>query len=343
MENKVIHTHGDIHNRLVVHKVNIAHYRLVQLSDLADQEKPFYDWIERFSERFFNTDKSLDYILKNRTLSEIIDLINAIINDTSENRPTLYDGGGRPYPYTKAIYYFFAWLIRDAPQQRLAPLIKRMRELDTTENIKRNQLTTKLEVDALANLIVKYRGIVKTFEWQNIRDILINRLEGSRRSLKGHEIETIVRSAVASALQTYYKTHFNYGLYKVKLAQKQIKKGNDTIDVAITLTDKAANVSNIYIPVKSRETEGGGHAHLFSRDIITAIRNIKASEPSARFIVVIIAENWDEKELKTISDDIDIIFHFDMNPNEFQAFDESSQELLNKYIKELLDGQDTNF
>ncbi|WP_183406465.1 hypothetical protein [Limosilactobacillus reuteri] len=338
MENKIVHTHGDSQNKLIVHKVNIAHYRLIQLSDLADQEKPFYDWIERFAETLFNTDKSLDYILKNKSLSEITTLITNVMNDTSESRPTLYDGIGRPYPYKKAIYYFFAWLIRDAPQQRLAPLVTRMRELDD-----KNLSTNDFRVDALANLIVKYRGTVKTFEWRNIRDILISRLEGSRRSLKGHKIETIVRSAVASALQTYYKTHFNYGLYKVNLAKKQIKIDNDTIDVSIRLTDKlSSQITHIYIPVKSRETEGGGHAHLFSRDIITAIRNIKDKDPLARFVVVIIAENWDKKELKKISNDIDIIFHFDMSPNDFHSFDESSQVLLNKYIKELLDGKNTN-
>ena len=339
MENKIIHAQSSSHNKLIVHKVNIAHYRLIQLSKLADQEKPFYDWIERFAERLFNTDKSLNYILKTESLENIINLINMIMNAEGNDLPTLYDGGGRPYPFKKAVYFFFAWLIRDAPQQRLSPLITRMRKLDS------QKLTTHdLQVDSLANLIVKYRDDVETFEWSNIRDVLINRLEGSRRSLKGHHIETIVRSAVASALQTYYKTHLNYGLYTVDIEKKQIKIGNDTIDVTINLTDK--NNTNkkfhVYIPVKSRETEGGGHAHLFSRDIITAIRNIKANEPSAKFIVVIIAENWDETELNTISLDIDIIFHFDMNPNEFQSFDESSQRLLNKYIKELLDGTTTN-
>jgi len=29
---------------IIVHQVNIAHYRLVELSKLADQAKPFYDW-----------------------------------------------------------------------------------------------------------------------------------------------------------------------------------------------------------------------------------------------------------------------------------------------------------
>ncbi|MDJ1181239.1 hypothetical protein PJF56_20465 [Roseofilum sp. BLCC_M91] len=34
-------------NELIVHQVNITHYRLVELSKLADQAKPFYDWVEK--------------------------------------------------------------------------------------------------------------------------------------------------------------------------------------------------------------------------------------------------------------------------------------------------------
>lgn len=32
---------------LIVHQVNITNYRLVELSKLADQYKPFYDWVEK--------------------------------------------------------------------------------------------------------------------------------------------------------------------------------------------------------------------------------------------------------------------------------------------------------
>lgn len=61
---------------------------------------------------------------------------------------------------------------------------------------------------------------------------------------------------------------------------------------------------------------------MFSRDIMTAISSIKEAESNSKFVVVIVAENWDKKELQTIYNSIDLIFHFKMNPNEFQAFDE---------------------
>ena len=39
----------------------------------------------------------------------------------------LYDGLARPYESRKGRFYFLAWLFRDAPAQRLAPLIERGR------------------------------------------------------------------------------------------------------------------------------------------------------------------------------------------------------------------------
>ncbi len=336
MKKKIIQSNIISENSLVVHEVDIAHYRLIQLSSLADQEKPFYEWFERQAERIFHTNNSLHVILKTRNESEIKRLISEVMyySIDDENVPFLVDGGGRPYEHKKAVFFFFAWLIRDAPQQRLAPLITRMRKLDKSMDAK----TTDLQIESLAKLIVKYRDVVKSFEWNNVRDVLINRLEGSRRSLKGHILEAYVRSAVSSAIQTYYKSHLNYGGYRVKLESKQVKINNDTMDVTIDL-ENDDTAFHIYFPVKSRETEGGGHAHLFSRDIMTAINNVKQAEPDSKFVVVIVAENWDEKELETISDSIDMILHFRMNPNEFQGFDEQAQIALNEYIAEVFDGK----
>ena len=89
------------------------------------------------------------------------------------------------------------------------------------------------------------------------------------------------------------------------------------------------------MPVKTRETEGGGHAHLFTRDIISAITEIKKELTKPHLIVVIIAENWAPDELTIIDSSIDIIFHFNMNPNQFRGFDDAAQQKLNKYIESL--------
>lgn len=151
---------------------------------------------------------------------------------TNKNIPFLVHGVGSPYRHKKATFSFFAWLIRDAPQQRLSPLIPRMRKNEAID-----LKTTDLKIESLAKLIVQYRKIVKSFEWDTLRDVFINRLEGSKRSPQDHTLENSIRLAVSTAIQTYYKSHLNYGKYKVKLEPKQGKFGNDTMDVAIDLSN----------------------------------------------------------------------------------------------------------
>lgn len=119
-----------------------------------------------------------------------------------------------------------------------------------------------MEAEALAALIYKYRGNVKTFAWQAIREVIIDRLEGSRRSIKGHEKETVVRTALLIAIQTFFEKRGNYGMYAgVELADKEIMFGNETFDVSVNLIDAQGNSARrILVPIKTRETEGGGHA-----------------------------------------------------------------------------------
>jgi hypothetical protein len=317
-------------NEIIVHQINIAHYRLVELSKLADQAKPFYDWVEKVAKQLTGYNKSLSEILLTVNKPEIKQIILSCYSNESEEKPLLFDGVGRVYEHTKACFYFFAWLIRDAPQQRLSPLVSRMQKTDNVKKI-------VAETDTLVELIYQYRSIVKTFEWYTIREIIIDRLEGSRRSISGHKIEASVRTSFVAAIQHYYSIYNNYGKFKkVVVADKQIKVGRDTIDVSAQLLSKDnSSIENILVPVKTRETEGGGHAHLFTRDIISAITEIKKERAKPHLVVVIIAENWAPEELTIIDSSIDIIFHFNMNPNQFTGFDDEAQQKLNKYIEYL--------
>jgi hypothetical protein len=320
---------------IIVHKINVAHYRLVELSNLADQAKPFYDWIEKVAKQVTGYNKSLSEILFTSDKSQINQIISSCYINEQEEKPLLFDGIGRVYEHTKACFYFFAWIIRDAPQQRLSPLISRMQKLDNIKKI-------TAETDTLVELIYEYRGIVKTFDWQTVREIIIDRLEGSRRSISGHKVEASVRTSFVAAIQHYYSIYNNYGKFKkIELADKQIKIGRHTVDVSAQLIPKnMGNAVNILIPVKTRETEGGGHSHLFTRDILSAIVDIKHDVPNPHLVVVIIAENWSPRELITIDETIDVIFHFNMNPNRFVGFDEESQQRLNKYIESLFRKED---
>lgn len=320
---------------LSVHQVDITHYRLIDLVRFADQAEPFYRWVERKARQISGSYRSLSEILLDAPKTLIIELINVCYTDASDAKPLLFDGIGRVYPHTKACFYFFAWMIRDAPQQRLAPLITRMQRSDHVSKL-------SAEVDTLAELIVEYRSVVKTFEWSAVREVIIDRLEGSRRSISGRRYEPYVRASLIAALQYYYSVHGDYGKYqRVEIAAKQIKIGSHTIDVAAEFIPKSGGEPlQLLIPVKTRETEGGGHSHLFTRDVITAISALGTQLQSRRVVVVIIAANWSSSEIETIGSHIDMVFHFDMPPNQFLGFDETAQIRMNRFVESILGGTD---
>ena len=110
-----------------------------------------------------------------------------------------------------------------------------------------------------------------------------------------------------------------------------------TIDISAKLYPKneCSKIESILIPVKTRETEGGGQSHLFTRDIITAITDIKKKIENPHILVVIIAEDWSPTELHTINNLIDMVFYFNMNPYNFAGFDNEAQIKLNKYVEAL--------
>ena len=319
---------------LIVHKINIAHYRLIELAKLADQAKPFYDWIEKHAKMVTGSHKSLNEIILEATKKQLKEIIKCCYLDKQEEKPFLFDGIGRVYSHPKACFYFFAWIIRDAPQQRLSPLISRMQKADAVEKF-------VAETDSLTALIYEYRSIVKNFDWATVREIVIDRLEGSRRSISGHHIEANVRTAFITAIQNFYSIYNNYGKYKkVEIADKQIKVGKHTVDVSAKLFPKnGSEPINLMIPVKTRETEGGGHSHIFSRDILAAISDIKKELDNYHIVVIIVAENWSVSEIATITGEIDQIFHFNMSPNKFVGFDDDAQIKLNKYIEKILKGK----
>lgn len=316
---------------LIVHQVNISHYRLVELSKLADQIKPFYDWVEKLAKRVTGSHKSLHEILMSCSKEQINEIITTCYFDNLTDKPLLFDGIGRVYFHSKACFYFFAWMIRDAPQQRLSPLIARMRRIDKTPEI----IT---QTDTLVELIFEYRSIVKSFEWLTVREVILDRLEGSRRSIRGHTLEANVRTGLITAVQNYYAIYGNYGVFEqVNIAPKQIKVKNHSVDVSAELILKGSDEKvHLLIPIKTRETEGGGHAHLFTRDVTVAIRDIKELLQPCYVIVVIIAENWSVLEIQNIQNQIDLIFHFNISPNKFGGFDESSQIELNRFVERVL-------
>ena len=316
--------------KLLVHQVDISHYRLVELIKLADSAKPFYQWVERIFKRCTNSHRSFPELIFNDKV-ELRTCIAACFQPAAnEALPILFDGVGRSYPHQVGCFYFFSWLIRDAPKQRLEPLIAEMRR-------SANVIKLDAQLDTLTELIVAYRSEVKFFAWESLREIFIDRLEGSRRSLKGHEQEAFVRAAFVVAIQNHYSIHNNYGLYhKVSVEATQVQRGAHSFDVAVRLTRIDGTERMLYVPVKSRETQGGGHSHLFTRDIMTAITETRQADTACLIIVVVISDNWSTREVQNLTGNVDCLFHFNVNPNLFQGFDEVTQISLNTKISAML-------
>ncbi|MBA3322581.1 MAG: hypothetical protein H0T45_14200 [Pyrinomonadaceae bacterium] len=319
---------------LILEGVDITHSRLVELTNLADQAEAFYEWVEERFQNVLSRRETLEQLLQSASRKEIRKAIADCYRAKQvDGLPLLFDGVGRSYQHSKACYYFFSWLIRDAPQQRLAPLIGRM-----VKNSRRNR--TELEIDALAALICKYRSNVKTFSWVAVREVITDRLEGSRRSLKGHEKEAIVRTALLAAFQTYFAAQSNYGIFAgVEIADKQVMVGAESFDVSANLLDKdGQRLCRVLVPIKTRETEGGGHAHLFTRDIRAAINAARHDNADDYLVVVIAARNWSSREAEVLRQQVDHVALFAVSPSEWSEFNDEEQERLNRFIAAVLDG-----
>jgi len=319
---------------LIIAGVDIAHVRLVDLTLLADQAKPFYEWVETRFQSTLTSPETLNVILNTASLQDIRNgIVSCYQPHERSDLPFLFDGIGRTYPHTKACYYFFSWIIRDAPQQRLAPLIQKVVKRTQTSRI-------DVEIDVLSRLIAHYRVHVRNFTWEVVREVIIDRLEGSRRSLKGHEKEAVVRTALLAAIQAYYDRHKTYGIYAgIEIPDAQIMLENESYDVSVNLLSPNGDIlRRMLVSIKTRETEGGGHSHLFTRDILSAIRAVRQSGSDNFLVTVIAAKNWSEREAETLKKSVDHLVLFDLAPGEFTHFDTSAQIELNTFMANVFDG-----
>lgn len=319
------------YQELLLHGVDISHGRLVDLTQLADQAEPFYLWIEKQFQIHFHSSKNLQELIFEASRDEIQSAITVCYSAADQGSlPKLFDGGGVAYKHRDACFFLFAWMARDAAVQRLKPLISRAS--------KTTSLSSKeVEIEALALLLERYREIVRYFTWPVIREVTLQRLEGSRRAKKGSAVETLVRSALSHSFAYYFRTRSNYGRFvDFEIIDKPLKVKNRTYDVAAWLSLQDGTKKLLVLPVKTRETEGGGHAHLFSRDIEQANLDIIDSFPDAVIAFVIIAQNWSTTEIDHLAEAYEEVFYFNTNPNAFVGFDEAKQKDMNRLVERLL-------
>jgi hypothetical protein len=202
---------------------------------------------------------------------QALETISAYLARKSEAQ--LLDGVGKPYANSKARWFFLSWVFRDAPAQRLGPLVAHVRGATPTER-KAN----------LLNELRKHVGPLfpdsASWDWPALSEVLVARLEGSRRALKGTLFEAVVRRV----LVTLFAEHD----IELRIGDKQVTVGDETYDVPIYGIKET-----LLIPVKTRETMGGGHALLFTRDIHKSVSVAEAA--GHRCLPVIIAESWGGK------------------------------------------------
>lgn len=245
----------------------IDNIRLSELMIITQQNKPFFDEFVQFL-----NDQSYTSIYQFIQESSKVKIQTVLRSYFSRQFSAfLYDGVGNAYKADKAKWLFICWLLRDAPEQRLRPIVSSLNQGNKTEN----------QIFLVSQLIDYIKPIFPSpisWTWEAFMEVMLDRLEGSRRALKGGLIEGIVRSILFSVFS-------EHKLSTLSISPKQISLGGETYDVSIT-----GPKGSILMPVKSRETMGGGHAQLFTRDIHKSIS--VAEEHGFMCIPVIFAESW---------------------------------------------------
>lgn len=244
----------------------VENLRLKELILVVAKNRPFFDEFKEFlTERGYANIKDFVSEECDEKLDEV--LTQYFAHDF-EN--VLFDGIARPYTSTKSKWFFITWLLRDAPQQRLQPIVSSLTEGTATE---KKIWVVKRILRFVAPLLPEHQQ----WQWEAVAEVMLQRLEGSRRALKGNLFEAIVRTQ----LKELFKRH----KLKLKVTDLEIRLNDETYDVEVI----GAN-AKVLMPVKTRETMGGGHALLFTRDIHKSIS--VAHQNGFNCIPVVIAESW---------------------------------------------------
>lgn len=284
--------------------VVVENLRLKELILVVNKNKPFYDEFIAFINSHGYAD--IHSFVSETDDDKIVFVVNAYFDYDFES--VMYDGIARPYSQSKSKWFFITWLLRDAPQQRLAPIVSRIE--DGTLQEKRVWLINKI-----CRFVSPLLPEASQWEWPAISEVMLHRLEGSRRALKGNLFEAIVRTQLIGLFKRN-----NLELY---VTPQEVKLNDETYDVEVV-----GSKNKILLPVKTRETMGGGHALLFTRDIHKSIS--VAQENRFACIPIVIAESWggDLDDLPC-----DNFIYIPINPNQIDKIN----PMLADELEELID------
>ena len=281
----------------------IENLRLKELILVVNKNRPFFDEFVEFV-KHHGYENVLAFISESNEQK-----MEVVLNDYFANKfdNCLYDGIARPYDQSKSKWFFITWLLRDAPQQRLQPIVSSIKEGSTTQ--KRIWV-----INRIMQFVAPLMPEKEQWEWHAIAEVMLQRLEGSRRALKGGLFEAIVRSQLTEL--------FKSQKLKLLVTNQEVMLNDETYDVEVV-----GKNGKILMPVKTRETMGGGHALLFTRDIHKSIS--VAHENGFNCIPVVIAESWGGN-LDGLS--CDNYIYIPVNPNQVEKIN----PLLEAKLQELV-------
>lgn len=254
----------------------IENLRLKELAIVAELNRPAFECLVQFVRAAGYA--SLQAFVLERDEAKAGEVILRFLQTPLPKGVDLFDGIARPYLPQKAKWLLLGWVFRDAPEQRLRPMVASMPGRNTAE--KQAYLLNQLR--AFAGEVFPEAA---RWEWTAVSEVVIDRLEGSRRAIKGTLFEAIVRRSLEKI--------FADQSVKLEIGKTEIRLGGETYDVSVV-----GGNGQILIPVKTRETMGGGHALLFTRDIHKSIA--VAHESGFDCLPIIIAESW-AGDLTTLS------------------------------------------
>ena len=287
----------------------LQNLRLRELVAIVHENRRFYDdFVGFLEEEGYNT--ILDFI-QDDSDERAASFINRYLTRPSEVH--LYDGLLRPYSNSRAKWYFLAWLLRDAASQRLQPLLGTVP--GTTPVERRTYLLNEVR-KFVAPLFPQHEN----WEWPAVSEVMLSRLEGSRRALKGTLFEGFVRQNLEQLIRAHE--------LPLRVVASQVAIDDETYDVQVD-----GEYGTILIPVKTRETMGGGHSALFTRDIFKSI--LVATGNGYICVPIVIAESWGG-DLEALESEAYI--YVQANPNQIITIEPILAQKIEEEILPLLRG-----
>ena len=148
--------------------------RLRELIAIVRENQRFYqDFVSFLEQEGYGS--ILDFV-QEQSDERAASTIDRYLNRQSDVK--LYDGLLRPYSNSRAKWFFLAWLLRDAATQRLQPLL---RSVPGNTVIERQTYL----INEIRKFVAPLFPEAENWEWPAISEVMLSRLEGSRRALRG--------------------------------------------------------------------------------------------------------------------------------------------------------------